>query len=165
MRKPCGPVESDGEQRNNPRLTVPSSNRTCGFPASVLDFCRNGSRHSNAKLSFAFGESSLPLAAFPSSSYLNLFPVRSVRSTVVTRFSATTDPPIPGCGLPLVMYSHRQPCASAAPHSRASQVPLPIFPCALLSTTPSAPVTLSPFVQSPVSGFTTSGGLTRHPFA
>ena len=47
-------------------------------------------------------------------------------------------------------------------HSRASQVPLPIFPCALLSTTPSAPVTLSPFVQSPVPGFTISGRLTKH---
>lgn len=39
---------------------------------------------------------------------------------------------------------------------------MPIFPCALLSITPSAPVTLSPFVPSPVTGFATSGGLTRH---
>ena len=39
---------------------------------------------------------------------------------------------------------------------------MPIFPCALLSITPSAPVTLSPLVPSPVTGFATSGGLTRH---
>jgi len=91
--------------------------------------------------------------------------VRSLRSTVVTRFSATTD--LSDSRLWTACGYVFPPAAVwlAHPHSRASQVPLPIFPCALLSTTPSAPVTLSPFVQSPVSGFTTSGGLTRHPFA
>ena len=37
----------------------------CDARQSVLDFCRKGSRRSNAKLSFAFGESSPHPAVFP----------------------------------------------------------------------------------------------------
>jgi len=72
-------------------------------------------------------------------SYVNVFPVGSLRSTVISRFLATTNPSDSRRSPPVVMSSHRPLRPSPSPR-RVSQVPRLICPRALSPTTPGGPM-------------------------
>jgi len=155
------------------RLPPPSSNRTCGFPASGfhVNSCRqvvHGLRHSlNRTAQPGSQKRAVPqplgrgfrkgtrVQAELLPSYPNMLTFRPLRSTVVTRFPATMGlsdsrpEPLPGLWIPPGRWR------SPPPPRRASQVPRRICPRAPSTSTPESSAAASAHC------FTTDGKL--HP--
>jgi len=147
------PVRASIHVRLLPRLTPPSSNRTCGFPASGSPRCFAAElielSHSTAPSSFgrasvsrqsnhSVAGDSAPSGTLPL--LRSTHPARLLGSTIITRFFATmsrSDSRRPA-GVPLCFPTCRSLLEGRLP-GRASQVPRPIYPRAPTPITPESP--------------------------